>query len=132
MRAVTVRRFASRATLALSLVAGATEASAQDQIPGVSLGLVYSSSYVPALAMKVGYDENTPEAKIAADWTRERYHAPSDDLTQPIDRAAAVGFTDLIARLSVRVANRNRAPAWKADSFFRRFARRTAGMETGQ
>ena len=31
---------------------------------------------VPALAMKVGYEEGSPEAKIAADWTRERYHAP--------------------------------------------------------
>ena len=45
---------------------------------------------VPALAMKVGYDEGSPEAKIAADWTRERYHGPADDLAQPIDRGAAV------------------------------------------
>ena len=87
---------------------------------------------VPALAMKVGYDEGTPEAKIAADWTRERYHAPSDDLAQPIDRASAAGFTDLVGRLSVRVANRDRAPAWNADSFFRRFVRQADTPAAGR
>jgi Zn-dependent M28 family amino/carboxypeptidase len=61
---------------------------------------------VPALAMKVGFEPGSPEEKIDAAWTRERYHAPSDDLAQPIDRSAAVAFTDLIGRLSVRVASR--------------------------
>ncbi len=37
---------------------------------------------IPALAMKVGYEENTPQAEIARKWTAERYHAPSDDLKQ--------------------------------------------------
>jgi hypothetical protein len=78
---------------------------------------------VPALAMKVGYEPGSPEAKISADWTRERYHAPSDDLAQPFDRAAAIEFTDMIGRLSVRVANRDTRPAWKSESFFKRFAR---------
>jgi Zn-dependent M28 family amino/carboxypeptidase len=77
---------------------------------------------VPALAMKVGFEPGSPEEQIDADWTRERYHAPSDDLDQPIDRSAAVGFTDAIARLSIRVANRDARPAWKPESFFRRFA----------
>jgi Zn-dependent M28 family amino/carboxypeptidase len=77
---------------------------------------------VPALAMKVGYAPGSPEAAIDAAWTRDRYHAPSDDLQQPIDRGAAVGFTEVIARLSVRVANRATRPGWKAESFFKRFA----------
>ena len=81
---------------------------------------------VPALALKVGVAPNTPEAKIEADWTRDRYHAPSDDLTQPIDRAAAAGFTDMMGRLAVRVANRPTRPAWKADSFFKRFEKTSA------
>jgi Zn-dependent M28 family amino/carboxypeptidase len=76
---------------------------------------------VPAVAMKVGFAPDSPEAKIEADWTRERYHAPSDDLAQPIDRAAAVGYTEMIGRLTARVANRATRPAWKADSFFKRF-----------
>jgi Zn-dependent M28 family amino/carboxypeptidase len=78
---------------------------------------------VPALAMKVGYDEGSPEAKIAADWTRERYHAPSDDLDQPIDRGAAADFTKMIGDLCVRVGNRETRPEWKDASFFKRFAR---------
>jgi Zn-dependent M28 family amino/carboxypeptidase len=77
---------------------------------------------VPALAMKIGFEPGSPEEKIDAEWTRLRYHAPSDDLDQPIDRAAAAGFTDLIGRLSLRIANRDRRPTWKDTSFFRRFA----------
>lgn len=38
--------------LVMALLAGATGLRAQDQIPGVSLGLVYSTSYVPTLAVK--------------------------------------------------------------------------------
>jgi Zn-dependent M28 family amino/carboxypeptidase len=77
---------------------------------------------VPALAMKVGFEPGSPEEKIDADWTRERYHAPSDDLAQPIDRGAAVGFTEAIGRLSLRIANRATRPEWKDSSFFKRFA----------
>lgn len=77
---------------------------------------------IPSLAMKVGVEPETPEAAIEAAWTKNRYHAPSDDLQQPIDRAAAVGFTEVIGRLTVQVANRATRPSWKPDSFFRRFA----------
>jgi len=86
---------------------------------------------VPALAMKVGFEPGSPQETIDADWTRERYHAPSDDLAQPIDRGAAVGFTEVIGRLSVRVANRGMRPAWKETSFFRRFAPPGASKVTG-
>ena len=81
---------------------------------------------VPALAMKVGYEEGSPEAKVAADWTRERYHGPADDLAQPIDRGAAALFTDMIGKLCVQVANRPVRPEWKSESFFRRFAKPAA------
>ena len=40
------------AAAVLGLLVHAGSARAQDQIPGVSLGLVYSSSYVPTLAVK--------------------------------------------------------------------------------
>ena len=77
---------------------------------------------IPALAMKVGFQPGSPEAAIDAAWTKERYHAPSDDLQQPIDRSAAVGFTEVIGRLAVRIANRATRPNWKPESFFKRFA----------
>jgi TolB protein len=47
-------RTVASATLGLLLVGGVSGAGAQqvDQIPGVSLGLVYASSYLPALAVQ--------------------------------------------------------------------------------
>ena len=77
---------------------------------------------IPALAMKVGYDVNTPEAAIAAKWTAERYHAPSDDLNQPIDRSAAGKYVEVVRDLAVRIANRTDRPKWHDTSFFKRFA----------
>jgi len=77
---------------------------------------------IPALAMKVGYEPNSPESAIAAKWTAERYHAPSDDLQQPIDRSAAAKYVDVVKALAIRIANRADRPTWNESSFFRRFA----------
>ena len=77
---------------------------------------------VPALAFKFGYEFGTPEDKIFHDWIRDRYHKPSDDLGQPVDKAAAAKFDRMIASLLLKVADRKERPAWKTDSFFRRFA----------
>jgi Zn-dependent M28 family amino/carboxypeptidase len=85
-----------------------------DQYSFIKLG-------IPALAMKVGYAENTPEAAIAAKWTAERYHAPSDDLNQPVDLSAAEKFVDVLQNLALRVANRSDRPKWNDTSFFKRF-----------
>ena len=78
---------------------------------------------VPALAMKLGYEPNSPEAAITQRWTAERYHAPSDDLNQPVDLNAAADFVNVIHQLAVRVANRLGRPAWNDSSFFKRFGR---------
>jgi Zn-dependent M28 family amino/carboxypeptidase len=77
---------------------------------------------VPALALKVGYDKGSAEEGIAKKWLTERYHAPSDDLAQPVDKQAAGAFDALVARLLERVANRDTRPQWKETSFFKRFA----------
>jgi Zn-dependent M28 family amino/carboxypeptidase len=77
---------------------------------------------IPALAMKVGYEPNSPEAATAAKWTSERYHAPSDDLDQPIDRSAAAKYVEVVKDLAVRIANRADRPRWNDNSFFKRFA----------
>jgi Zn-dependent M28 family amino/carboxypeptidase len=76
---------------------------------------------IPALALKVGFEPGSPEAVIDANWTRERYHLPSDDLQQPVDLGAAVAFTRLVTALAADVANHPMAPQWKPKSFFRRF-----------
>jgi Zn-dependent M28 family amino/carboxypeptidase len=77
---------------------------------------------VPALAFKFGYEFGSPEEKIRRDWVRDRYHKPSDDLSQPVDTAAAALFNHVIANLLQRVADDPAKPSWKDDSFFKRFA----------
>jgi Zn-dependent M28 family amino/carboxypeptidase len=76
---------------------------------------------IPALAMKVGYEKDTPEAAIAAKWIAERYHAPADDLDQPIDLTAADKYVDALRNLALRIANRTNRPKWNNSSFFKRF-----------
>jgi Zn-dependent M28 family amino/carboxypeptidase len=77
---------------------------------------------VPSLAFKFGWIPGSPEQKVFDDWYKERYHGPADDVNQPVDAAAAAQFNDILAKLAVRVADEPQRPAWKADSFFRRFA----------
>jgi Zn-dependent M28 family amino/carboxypeptidase len=78
---------------------------------------------VPALSLKVGFTRDSPEHELVRKWRTERYHAPSDDLSQPIDRQAAEDFGTVYAAVVEAVANRATRPAWRNDSFFRRFAR---------
>lgn len=78
---------------------------------------------VPALAFKFGWLPNTPEQKIFQDWYKERYHAPADDVTQPVDQEAAAQFDTILEKLALRVADAEKRPEWKKESFFRRFAK---------
>jgi Zn-dependent M28 family amino/carboxypeptidase len=76
---------------------------------------------IPALAMNVA--PTTEEQKqIYKDWLTHRYHAPSDDLDQPVDLAAAGKYEDIIRQLMINVANDPQRPQWKPESFFRRYA----------
>ena len=78
---------------------------------------------VPSLAFKVGYEKGSPEEATAKQWLKERYHAPSDDLKQPVDLQAAADFNRVILTLAQAVANQTERPQWNRDSFFRRFAK---------
>ena len=78
---------------------------------------------VPALAFKFGWVPGTAEAKNFKAWYADRYHAPSDDLGQPVDLAAAAQFDAILEKLALRVADAEQRPGWKPESFFRRFAR---------
>jgi hypothetical protein len=78
---------------------------------------------VPALAFKFGYEFGTPEDKIFHDFIRDRYHKPSDDLNQPVDKAAAAKFDRIMVSLLESVADSAARPQWKDDSFFKRFAK---------
>ena len=81
---------------------------------------------VPALAFKFGYVPGTPEEKIFQAWYRERYHGVTDDLSQPVDFAAAAQFDNMLVKLVERVANASQPPKWNEDSFFRRFVKGAA------
>jgi hypothetical protein len=77
---------------------------------------------VPALMFGFGALPGSPEQKIQEEWIQKRYHAPSDDLNQPVDLAAAAKFNDVILHLLTVLANDSSRPEWKRDSFFARFA----------
>jgi Zn-dependent M28 family amino/carboxypeptidase len=77
---------------------------------------------IPAIASKVGADPGTPEAAKFKDWLTNRYHAPSDDLNQPVDLSAAAGYEEIMRGLMVMIANSDQRPQWKPNSFFRRYA----------
>ncbi len=76
---------------------------------------------VPSLFFKFGNLPGSPEDKLQKDWLHERYHAPSDDVNQPVDKIAAARFNEMILELTTRAANGAGRPAWKQESFFRRF-----------
>jgi len=77
---------------------------------------------VPALAFSFGAAPGSPEEQMRKDWLTNRYHAPSDDVNQPVDLAAAAKFNQLMLALAERVADEEARPEWKPTSFFRRFA----------
>ena len=82
---------------------------------------------IPAITMKVGYKPGSPEDKTFHDWLHERYHAPSDDLNQPVDLGAAGKYEQVISQLMLTIADDSRRPEWKQTSFFRRYAQAAAG-----
>jgi hypothetical protein len=80
---------------------------------------------VPALAMKFGWTKDSPEYKAWRGWLAQRYHSTDDDLTQPVDLAAAAQFNDFFADLAREVADDPARQHYLDTSFFKRF-------ETGQ
>jgi hypothetical protein len=78
---------------------------------------------VPGLAFKFGWLPDSSEQKTFNDWIHARYHAPSDDLNQPVDQIAAAQFTAIIAELAQRVADNPDKPYWYQESFYRRLTK---------
>ena len=79
---------------------------------------------MPSISLKVGFAKDSPEHEIVRRWRKERYHAPSDDIKQPIDFAAAAEFNRAYLQVVEAVANRAERPQWNTSSFFKRFARK--------
>jgi Zn-dependent M28 family amino/carboxypeptidase len=77
---------------------------------------------VPSVIMDVFYEQGSAEQKLFKDWLTNRYHAPSDDVNQPVDLGAAALYEEIAHKLLVDTANASAAPQWNADSFFKRYA----------
>lgn len=73
---------------------------------------------IPALSLKTGFVKGSPEHETIKRWRAERYHAPSDDLGQPVNFQAAADFNRLYLRIVEEVANRPTRPRWNSDSYF--------------
>jgi Zn-dependent M28 family amino/carboxypeptidase len=77
---------------------------------------------VPAVKADVGFELGTPEQKVFKGWLTNRYHAPSDDVNQPVDLQSAAQYEEFTRRLLLETANASARPQWKPESFFRRYA----------
>jgi hypothetical protein len=78
--------------------------------------------------MGVGFEKGAPQQEIFKNWRMQRYHAPSDDLDQPVDLAVAGKYEEIIHALMERLADNTGRPQWKPDSFFRRYAPMASGL----
>ncbi|HXB73730.1 MAG TPA: M20/M25/M40 family metallo-hydrolase [Candidatus Acidoferrales bacterium] len=76
---------------------------------------------VPALAMKFGWTADSPEYKAWRQWLARRYHSVEDNLSQPVDTAAAAQFDSFLGDLARRVADNAERPHYVESSFFHRF-----------
>ena len=74
---------------------------------------------IPAVFGNVGFVPGSAEDRLLTDWQRERYHAPSDDLGQPMDGNTVGAFNDFTEALLRRIADTAAPPTWKPTSRFR-------------
>jgi len=84
---------------------------------------------VPSIMMGVSAEPGSPEVKIFKDWLTERYHAPSDDVNQPVNLETAAKYEEIVRDLVIKVANEDTRPRWNPDSFFRRYAEANLSLQ---
>lgn len=77
---------------------------------------------IPSVMMDVGAQPGSDDAKTLAEWRHTRYHAPSDDVNQPVNLETEAKYEEMIRRLTIAVADDNHRPEWKPDSYFKQYA----------
>lgn len=85
-----------------------------DQYPFVLTG-------VPAMKVDPGRQAVDPAVDLVAaeqDFRKNHYHKPSDELSRPIEWAAAARHTALMADLARTIADDAQAPTWLPGDFF--------------
>ena len=84
-----------------------------DHYPFLNLG-------IPAIGFIFGYDPGTDAERRYRQWYTIQYHRPQDDLTQPIDFAAATKFNTFFYTLARTIANAPTRPAMTAQSPYKK------------
>lgn len=76
---------------------------------------------VPSVFISEGEDARDPKfnaKKFNEEWTATRYHAPSDDMNQPMDLDASVEFMQVDFLVGYDIAQDPQRPMWKPEDFF--------------
>lgn len=77
---------------------------------------VFIKAGIPATGFIFGYRPGTKSEEVYRHWYKTGYHTPQDDIDQPIDWQAAHDFNRFFYTLVDRVAHKDSAPGWNADS----------------
>jgi hypothetical protein len=76
---------------------------------------------VPAIAIWAGFTARDPKVdgrKFFDNWIANRYHAPSDDMDQPMDLRATTQFLRLNFLVGYEVSQQRKRPTWNRGDFF--------------
>jgi len=76
---------------------------------------------VPSVFISEGEQARDPKfdaKKFGEDWIATRYHAPSDDMSQPMDLDASVQFMQVDFLVGYDIAQDPQRPRWKQGDFF--------------
>jgi hypothetical protein len=76
---------------------------------------------IPAITIGEGLQAKDPSVdarKVLENWIATRYHAPSDDMDQPLNFDATVQFMQISFLVGYDLAQQTSRPAWKAGDFF--------------
>lgn len=76
---------------------------------------------IPAITIGEGLqakDPNVDARKFVENWIATRYHAPSDDMNQPLDFDATVQFMQVSFLIGYDLAEQKARPSWKSGDFF--------------
>ena len=76
---------------------------------------------IPAITIGEGLQAKDPHLdgrKFVENWIATRYHAPSDDMNQPLDFDATVEFMQISFLIGYDLAEQKARPSWKSDDFF--------------
>ena len=76
---------------------------------------------IPAVTIGEGLQAKDPSVdgrKFVENWIATRYHAPSDDMDQPLNFDASIQFMQLNFLVGYDVAQDHQRPTWKKGDFF--------------